>query len=459
MPAGGAAAHRPGPGAADGLGRDQDVGPGDDVGEQVAEGALALAVAVDVGGVDQRAAGVDERRQLHGGLVLVGVAAPRHGAERQPGHDQATAPQRPLLHERPTYRWRADRPRRATPAGDTRCAAPAAPAGPAPRLSRRLPRRPAAGRALECPRASSTAPSSAPHSPAGADRVSWFEAVVLGVVQGLTEFLPISSSAHLRIVGEAFGWDDPGAAFTAITQIGTELAVLVYFRRDIGRIIARLGRLADRPRAQGRPRRPHGLADHRRQHPDRHPRAAVPGRRSRRRCATCGSSRSRWSPSRWSSTGRPGRAPRSGELERPHRRRTASSTGSPRRWRSSRASRAPAARSPRGCSSATPGAAAARYSFLLAIPAVLGSGLYEAYKALKGDVARRARSTGGRRSWPPCSPSASGSSVIAWLLRYLNRGSFTPFVVYRIVLGPAGARAWSAPASSARPEPSRSSAA
>ena len=68
--------------------------------------------------------------------------------------------------------------------------------------------------------------------------MSWFEAVVLGIVQGLTEFLPISSSAHLRIVGEAFGWDDPGAAFTAITQIGTEIAVLLYFRRDIGRIIA-----------------------------------------------------------------------------------------------------------------------------------------------------------------------------------------------------------------------------
>src|SRR4051795_410187 len=67
--------------------------------------------------------------------------------------------------------------------------------------------------------------------------MSWFEAVVLGIVQGLTEFLPISSSAHLRIVGEAFGWDDPGAAFTAITQIGTELAVLLYFRRDIGRIL------------------------------------------------------------------------------------------------------------------------------------------------------------------------------------------------------------------------------
>src|SRR5437764_133148 len=67
--------------------------------------------------------------------------------------------------------------------------------------------------------------------------MGWFEAVVLGLVQGLTEFLPVSSSAHLRIVGTAFGWDDPGAAFTAITQIGTEAAVVLYFRRDIVRIV------------------------------------------------------------------------------------------------------------------------------------------------------------------------------------------------------------------------------
>ena len=67
--------------------------------------------------------------------------------------------------------------------------------------------------------------------------MTWWEAVVLGLVQGLTEFLPISSSAHLRIVGELLpGGSDPGAAFTAITQIGTETAVLIYFRRDIARI-------------------------------------------------------------------------------------------------------------------------------------------------------------------------------------------------------------------------------
>ncbi|MBD7981830.1 MULTISPECIES: undecaprenyl-diphosphate phosphatase [Oerskovia] len=63
-----------------------------------------------------------------------------------------------------------------------------------------------------------------------------WEAILLGLVQGLTEFLPVSSSAHLRIVGELIGSSDPGAAFTAITQIGTETAVILYFRRDIATI-------------------------------------------------------------------------------------------------------------------------------------------------------------------------------------------------------------------------------
>ena len=66
--------------------------------------------------------------------------------------------------------------------------------------------------------------------------LDFFKAAVLGVLQGLTEFLPISSSAHLRIFPELFGWGDPGAAFTAVVQIGTELAVLIYFRKDIWRI-------------------------------------------------------------------------------------------------------------------------------------------------------------------------------------------------------------------------------
>ena len=70
--------------------------------------------------------------------------------------------------------------------------------------------------------------------------MSFIEAVVLGLVQGLTEFLPISSSAHVRVVGELMNpGEDPGAAFTAIIQLGTETAVLIYFWNDITRIIGK----------------------------------------------------------------------------------------------------------------------------------------------------------------------------------------------------------------------------
>ncbi|MEJ2859551.1 undecaprenyl-diphosphate phosphatase [Actinomycetospora flava] len=67
--------------------------------------------------------------------------------------------------------------------------------------------------------------------------MGWLEAVVLGIVQGLTEFLPVSSSAHLRITSAFFFGNDAGAAFTAVTQLGTETAVLIYFFSDIWRLL------------------------------------------------------------------------------------------------------------------------------------------------------------------------------------------------------------------------------
>jgi len=77
--------------------------------------------------------------------------------------------------------------------------------------------------------------------------LSSFQAIVLGIVQGLTEFLPISSTGHLRIVPAFAGWDDPGAAFTAVTQLGTMAAVLLYFRHELWRIlIAWVRSLGDR---------------------------------------------------------------------------------------------------------------------------------------------------------------------------------------------------------------------
>jgi undecaprenyl-diphosphatase len=74
-----------------------------------------------------------------------------------------------------------------------------------------------------------------------------FQAIVLGIVQGFTEFLPISSTAHLRIVPAIAGWEDPGAAFTAVTQLGTMAAVLIYFRHDLRDIARAWARSLTRP--------------------------------------------------------------------------------------------------------------------------------------------------------------------------------------------------------------------
>ncbi|MDT5125213.1 MAG: undecaprenyl-diphosphatase [Mycobacterium sp.] len=79
--------------------------------------------------------------------------------------------------------------------------------------------------------------------------MSWVQVIVLSVVQGLTEFLPVSSSGHLAIVSQMFFRDDAGASFTAVIQIGTEIAVLIYFARDIVRIVkAWFGGLFDKAR-------------------------------------------------------------------------------------------------------------------------------------------------------------------------------------------------------------------
>ena len=80
--------------------------------------------------------------------------------------------------------------------------------------------------------------------------MSNLEAIVLGLVQGLTEFLPISSTGHLRIVPAFLGWEDPGAAFTAVVQLGTMAAVLLYFRADLWRIATAWLRSLRDPRAR-----------------------------------------------------------------------------------------------------------------------------------------------------------------------------------------------------------------
>jgi undecaprenyl-diphosphatase len=77
------------------------------------------------------------------------------------------------------------------------------------------------------------------------------QAIVLGIVQGLTEFLPISSTAHLRLVPAFAGWDDPGTAFTAVVQLGTMAAVLLYFRHDLWNIARAWLRSLRDPEARG----------------------------------------------------------------------------------------------------------------------------------------------------------------------------------------------------------------
>src|SRR3954447_20718883 len=86
------------------------------------------------------------------------------------------------------------------------------------------------------------------YSPAAVDA---FQAIVLGIVQGLTEFLPISSTAHLRIVPAMLGWPDPGSAFTAVVQLGTMLAVLIYFRDELLRILRTWFASLRRPELRG----------------------------------------------------------------------------------------------------------------------------------------------------------------------------------------------------------------
>jgi len=259
-----------------------------------------------------------------------------------------------------------------------------------------------------------------------------FEAVVLGIVQGLTEFLPISSSAHLRIVGSVFGWKDPGAAYTAIIQIGTELAVLVYFARDIARIVwAWLGSLVGR--RKGDPDARMGwliiigtipivvlglIFQDRIETTFRDLRIVA--------IALAGFSLILL----W--------ADRVG-VKRGRLRDLTVGDGILFGLAQSLALIPGVSRSggtiTAGLFIGYTREAAARYSFLLAIPAVLGSGVFEAYSALK-----KGGLHGPEVDWNATIISTGiafviGLAVIAWFLRYLSHGSFTPFVVYRVLLG------------------------
>lgn len=274
--------------------------------------------------------------------------------------------------------------------------------------------------------------------------MDFLEAIILGLVQGLTEFLPISSSAHLRILGDVAGWGDPGATFTAITQLGTETAVLIYFWKDITRIIGTwfrsFGSRGGKRSAgvqKGDPDVRLGwiiiigtvpivlagffLQDYIR-----------------------GALRSLWIVAivlivfgllLWLADwlGR-----KTKELDRLSYRdgilvglaqMLALIPGVSRSGASISA----------GLALGYTRTAAARFAFLLAVPAVFGSGLYELYTALSCTPEEDPLCGQGYGMAETLVATvvafAVGYAVIAFLMRYLSKGSFLPFVIYRIVLG------------------------
>lgn len=266
--------------------------------------------------------------------------------------------------------------------------------------------------------------------------IELFDAIILGIIQGLTEFLPISSSAHIRIAGEFLGSaQDPGARFTAITQIGTELAVLLYFRKDIKKIAsAWIRQVILRTKLYG------DEAGHARMGwliivgslP-----IAILGYLGKD--VITNNFRSLWLIASvliifgviLGIADRFGRRDlklnslnnRDGLLYGiaqamaliPGVSRSGATIAMGRALGYSRE-------------------AALRYSFLLALPAVFGSGLYELKDAISSDAASNVFSI-GETFVATGIAFVIGYVVIAWLLKFVSTKSFMPFIVYRVLLG------------------------
>ena len=254
------------------------------------------------------------------------------------------------------------------------------------------------------------------------------EALFLGIVQGLTEFLPISSSAHIRIVGAFMpNANDPGAAFTAITQIGTELAVLIYFRKDILAILRAWFKRDGSPEAR--------LGT-----------LIIIGTLPIIALGYLGQDyitnnfRSLWLiASTLIIFGLIlGFADRVGRSEKDLSRLNARD-GILYGLAQSMALIPGVSRS--GATIALgrflgyKREAALRYSFLLALPAVSGSGLYELKKAM-GDATISVYAM-SQILLATITAFIIGYAVIAWLMKYISTKSFTPFVIYRVALGSA----------------------
>jgi undecaprenyl-diphosphatase len=263
-----------------------------------------------------------------------------------------------------------------------------------------------------------------------------FEALILGIVQGLTEFLPISSSAHIRIVGEFLdGAKDPGARFTAITQIGTELAVLIFFRKDIVAIVRAWFQVAimrkdisieDKPRARIGWLIIFGTVP-----------IVILG--------YFGSDfiekdlRSLWLIASvmiifgviLGIADKYGKSERSlDQLSTKHGLLYGAAQALALMPGVSRSGATIAMGRFLGYSRE----AALRYSFLLALPAVFGSGFYQLKKAFSSDAEPNVFSI-------PETLAATavafviGYIIIAWLLKFVSTKSFMPFIIYRVVLG------------------------
>jgi undecaprenyl-diphosphatase len=261
------------------------------------------------------------------------------------------------------------------------------------------------------------------------------EAIFLGILQGLTEFLPISSSAHIRIAGALFGTaEDPGARFTAITQIGTELAVLIFFRNDIKQIIKAWTRQISRRKLT--------LAE---KTDARMGWLIIIGSLPIFVLGYFGKDvitkdfRSLWLiASTLIVFGLIlGFADKYGKSER-NLSELSSKDGILYGLAQAMALMPGVSRSGatiamgRFLGYSRP--AALRYSFLLALPAVFGSGFYE----LKGAITDGSSDSVFSISQTLVATGIAmiiGYAVIAWLLKYVATKSFTPFIIYRVVLG------------------------